>query len=399
MYDHVFWSDLVGYIGLVCWFIVMTPQIYANWKLKNASSLSPGYVTLSLAGNLLSCTGAVLGGLIFTSILVTGYLSLLGLVLLYQIYIYRLPEDDIASSIEWRPTDTTQNCPTRPNSTHHRLSFLPSYEPVLPEIETLKRHPFDSVGDWPDLPPNALHPGSHTEASPLIASFDGFPRDPRYSGASFNSHLTYGASGLSARSSRMSQNINQYLQRNRGSLYSTRPESIVSHFARRSLNRLSVVSTFTYPPAAPPPTSRAQTGAILFGLVATGVFMALLLNTFPSPRPFLDHLLVPQTFGWVASILLIGGRGAQLYKNYSRKSVEGLSGVMFIISIVGNINFILALLLYSVEVSYLIYNLPWLVGGVFGLLLDLGVVFQFVLYGDNCIPYEALSFDDTEPVD
>ncbi|KAI0235935.1 putative vacuolar membrane transporter for cationic amino acids [Massospora cicadina] len=371
----------------------MTPQIYANWKLKNASSLSPGYVALSLAGNLLSCTGAILGGLIFTSILVTGYLSLLGFVLLYQIYLYQLPEDDIATTIAWRPTDAIQTFTTRPLSFRRRLSFLPSYEPILPDVDTLKRQS-NSGRDWPDLPPNAIQPGSYTEASPLVASSDGVQRDYRYSGASFNSHHTRAASVLSARSSRLSQSITQYLQKNRASILSIRPDSIVSQKAGNPLTRLSVVSTFTYPPTAPPPTSRAQTGAILIGLAAVGVFMTLLVSSSPSPRSILDHLLVPQTLGWMASILFIAGRGAQLHKNYSRRSVEGLSGIMFIISIVGNVNFILALLLYSVEASYLVFNLPWLAGGVFGLLLDLAVVFQFFLYGDNCIPYDALSFDD-----
>ncbi|KAJ9075076.1 hypothetical protein DSO57_1000356 [Entomophthora muscae] len=379
----------------------MTPQIYANWKLKNASSLSPGYVILSLVGNLLSCTGAILGGLIFTSILVTGYLSLLGFVLLYQTYIYRIPEDDISTNIGWRVAESEQECFPQPRSIRSRLSFLPTYEPTLsmPDhdmTEDHRRHPPNMAVENFELPRNAILPGSYSEASPLLGPFDGSVRDNPYTGNTFTAKRSQAASILSARSSIFSQTINHYVQKKRASILSNRPNSILSTKTKRSLHRMSVMSTFTYPPTAPPPSSDAQSSAIVIGLVAVATCVTLLVKFSPSSTSIIDHLMVPQTLGWLAGFLFVVGRCSQLHKNYSRKSVEGLSVIMFAISILGNINYLLALVLFSSEKSYLLFNLPWLVGGIAGLLLDVVVVFQFILYQDNCIPYDALPAEDVE---
>ncbi|KAJ1988232.1 hypothetical protein EDC05_005432, partial [Coemansia umbellata] len=61
-------------------------------------------------------------------------------------------------------------------------------------------------------------------------------------------------------------------------------------------------------------------------------------------------------------MFFLGARIPQLIKNYQKKSCNGLSIGMFIFSILGNVAFTLSLLLHSLDSSYLLANVPWIVG-------------------------------------
>lgn len=58
---------------------------------------------------------------------------------------------------------------------------------------------------------------------------------------------------------------------------------------------------------------------------------------------------------------------------YKRQSTDGLSLLMFLLAILGNITYGLSILVRSVEVDWLIQHLPWLVGSLGVVLLDISV--------------------------
>lgn len=86
------------------------------------------------------------------------------------------------------------------------------------------------------------------------------------------------------------------------------------------------------------------------------------------------------TVGWVSSALYIIGRMPQLYLNYTRKTTEGLSVLMYVFTILGNFFYLLSVLIYSLEEEYIKTNLPWIVMIVISVTMDIVVIFQTFYY-------------------
>nr|XP_022336767.1 lysosomal amino acid transporter 1 homolog isoform X2 [Crassostrea virginica] len=87
--------------------------------------------------------------------------------------------------------------------------------------------------------------------------------------------------------------------------------------------------------------------------------------------------------GIVSSIFYIGSRSAQLYKNYKRQSTEGLSLLMFLLAIFGNLTYGLAIIVRDLEGVYIIRHIPWLIGSLGVILLDASLLLQFKYYGGD----------------
>lgn len=84
--------------------------------------------------------------------------------------------------------------------------------------------------------------------------------------------------------------------------------------------------------------------------------------------------------GWISSVLYIIGRLPQLYMNYTRKSTEGLSILMYVFTILGNTCYLLSVLVYSIEPEYINTNMPWIVMIVMTVSMDFVIIFQAFYY-------------------
>ncbi|KAL4221181.1 PQ loop repeat-containing protein 2 [Mactra antiquata] len=92
---------------------------------------------------------------------------------------------------------------------------------------------------------------------------------------------------------------------------------------------------------------------------------------------------VGYAIGIVSSIFYTFSRLGQMWKNYKRKSTEGLSLWMFILAVLGNLTYGLAILVRSLEPSYVIQHLPWLIGSLGVIFLDSSLLVQFRYYGEK----------------
>jgi len=86
------------------------------------------------------------------------------------------------------------------------------------------------------------------------------------------------------------------------------------------------------------------------------------------------------TVGWVSSVLYIIGRLPQLYLNYKRNSTEGLSILMYVFTILGNMCYLLATITFSLDAEYIILNLPWIIMIIVTVTMDLVVISQAFYY-------------------
>ncbi|KAG2236248.1 hypothetical protein INT48_008608 [Thamnidium elegans] len=90
--------------------------------------------------------------------------------------------------------------------------------------------------------------------------------------------------------------------------------------------------------------------------------------------------LVPQLFGWGSAVLYCCSRIPQIMQNFRNESVEGLSLVMFIFSVVGNLTYCVSIVLESTDPTYLLINYPWILGSGGTLFFDFTIFFQFYMY-------------------
>ncbi|NXN40117.1 LAAT1 protein, partial [Rhinoptilus africanus] len=103
------------------------------------------------------------------------------------------------------------------------------------------------------------------------------------------------------------------------------------------------------------------------------------------PKPFSKSEIVGFTIGSISSVLYLCSRLPQIYTNYKRKSTVGVSYSLFALVMLGNSLYGLSVLLKNPdpeqgEGDYVLHHLPWLVGSLGVLSLDVVISFQFLAY-------------------
>ncbi|KAJ0064777.1 hypothetical protein NL108_013260 [Boleophthalmus pectinirostris] len=102
-------------------------------------------------------------------------------------------------------------------------------------------------------------------------------------------------------------------------------------------------------------------------------------------RAFTNKEIIGFTIGSLSSVLYLCSRLPQIYTNFKRKSTEGVSYFLFALVILGNTMYGLSVLLKNPdggqgERSYMVHHLPWLIGSLGTLFLDIIISIQFFIY-------------------
>jgi solute carrier family 66 (lysosomal lysine-arginine transporter), member 1 len=85
--------------------------------------------------------------------------------------------------------------------------------------------------------------------------------------------------------------------------------------------------------------------------------------------------------GWGSGVIYMSSRIPQIYKNFKRKSVEGLSPLMFIAAILGNATYGISLLTrLPITSEYIVAKLPFLLGSLGTMFFDTTILCQFLVY-------------------
>ncbi|XP_040911849.1 lysosomal amino acid transporter 1 homolog isoform X2 [Toxotes jaculatrix] len=119
-------------------------------------------------------------------------------------------------------------------------------------------------------------------------------------------------------------------------------------------------------------------------------------------KAFTTKEIIGFSIGSVSSVLYLCSRLPQIYTNFKRKSTEGVSYFLFALVILGNTTYGMSVLLKNPdegqgEKSYMVHHLPWLIGSLGTLCLDLIISMQFIIY--RKAPEEANSgYDETTPL-
>ncbi|XP_061458164.1 lysosomal amino acid transporter 1 homolog isoform X2 [Rhineura floridana] len=125
-------------------------------------------------------------------------------------------------------------------------------------------------------------------------------------------------------------------------------------------------------------------------------------------EPFTKREIVGFVVGSISSLLYLLSRVPQIYTNFKRKSTSGISYSLFALVMLGNTLYGVSVLLKNpdpgqAEGSYVIHHLPWLIGSLGVLSLDIVISFQFLAYRQRRLPpleeRDALLGKEDEPLD
>ncbi|EFC49306.1 predicted protein [Naegleria gruberi] len=83
-------SFYIGMLSLFCWILALLPQIIANFKNKDASSLSIGFLIPSTIGDTCNMIACILSGQLMTQIFVATYFVMVDVVIIGQYIFYSL---------------------------------------------------------------------------------------------------------------------------------------------------------------------------------------------------------------------------------------------------------------------------------------------------------------------
>ncbi|CAO3701196.1 unnamed protein product [Rhizopus stolonifer] len=96
-----------------------------------------------------------------------------------------------------------------------------------------------------------------------------------------------------------------------------------------------------------------------------------------------------QWMGWTSAMFYIGSRLPQIIKNWKQQSTEGLSSGMFICTLLGNLLSTLSIFLNSTEKSYILKNLPWIIGSLGTVVFDIMIFLQFCVFKRRNMKHRA----------
>jgi len=118
-------SNLAGSISIACWIVVLVPQLWTNYKRQSGDSLSITFLIIWLLGDLLNLAGALLQDLLPTMIVLAFYYNLTDIILLVQVFYYRLGRDASAEEEIVMITEETPLVRPRKSSQSEQISRSP----------------------------------------------------------------------------------------------------------------------------------------------------------------------------------------------------------------------------------------------------------------------------------
>jgi uncharacterized protein with PQ loop repeat len=83
-----------------------------------------------------------------------------------------------------------------------------------------------------------------------------------------------------------------------------------------------------------------------------------------------------QALGYLSMVLYLGSRFSQIYKNWHRKSTEGLAMAMFMAAIMANVCYGSSIVVRTYSMRQLLDSLPWILGSFGTVGLDICILYQ-----------------------
>ncbi|KAF9973029.1 hypothetical protein BGZ73_003760 [Actinomortierella ambigua] len=398
-------SNIAGSASILCWFIVFTPQFWINYKRQSGESLSLVFLYIWLAGDIMNLVGAIMEDLLLTMRVLAWYYTIADIALIAQVFYYRRTsiKATFEEAVITHP-EILQQSPSQPPPPYHtideRTALLgPGASSSSGNGYTAVTIPTSAttITAQPTDPQHHIHDNEHDQAihdaamkakstkqhqqTPGQAFNDTFP-SPRARRPSSASALTSSSAHYRAKMLKRRRQV-------RKALVILLPLAATLFFIWAYHDWLQC--TIEGDRSDDQDSERCGRGQ-------NGGHGKLPPPRTPSPddsdvdfaTTMVKDDLVALLMGWGSAILYLGSRIPQIYKNWRLKSCEGLSLMMFMFSVFGNVFYVASIFLYSVEYDYIMINMPWWLGSGGTLVFDFTIFFQFYKYRHNHPLEEAL---------
>ncbi|KAF9133262.1 hypothetical protein BGW39_010180 [Mortierella sp. 14UC] len=375
-------------------------QFWINYKRQSGESLSLVFLYIWLAGDIMNLIGATMENLLLTMRILAWYYTIADIALIAQIFYYR--KTSVKASFESVITHAKPEVLNAPHAHHGEHAPLVAgsipahnYSSIAPS-EHVHDNAHDRVIHEAAMVANATAAAGHyhDDHHPVAS---GLPTTAEYHGQrqrrpSAHSALTAGSGRYRSKKARRHQMI-------RRAAMIVFPIMLASFFIWAYFDWLQCTIGHgedteegsrcgrgnggghgKLPPSPRPPSSDDDS---ILSVLSNG-------DGEEEDKTGFIHTWMPLILGWGSAILYLGSRIPQIYKNWRLKSCEGLSIMMFMFSVFGNVFYVGSIFLNSLEIDYLIKNMPWWLGSGGTLIFDFTIFFQFYIYRNNNPLAEAL---------
>ncbi|OJJ49813.1 hypothetical protein ASPZODRAFT_128343 [Penicilliopsis zonata CBS 506.65] len=343
-------SSLLGTLSIVSWLFAQLPQIYKNYALQSTSGLSLFFLVEWCLGDTTNLVGALLTRQAGWQVVIAGYYVFVDVILVLQFFWY------------------THYKPSREAGYPGHLAHHPSSGPNTSNVLDGLALSDDGSDDFT----SRLPPADRSEPK---AVSDGAKdaREVAPASSPYNQSRSYS-------------------------------NEKVGSPGRRTITRSGSRGASLLPGASSPRT--LLLASMLCAMLAQAAQAAPIEPTSvvtAAAAPMSTSELVGRIVSWFSTILYLGSRPPQLYKNYCRKSTSGLSPLLFMAAFCGNFFYSASLLTNpnawsdfppyggggwadshgNDHLDWLMRTTPFFLGaaGVLGLDGFMGV--QFLMYGSN----------------
>ncbi|KAK6459601.1 PQ loop repeat-domain-containing protein [Scheffersomyces xylosifermentans] len=135
-----------------------------------------------------------------------------------------------------------------------------------------------------------------------------------------------------------------------------------------------------------PSVTRSAAFAVVLNAAGTAAMPIMSSTDSTGDEPFSSKETLGLVLAWGCTVVYMASRCPQLYKNYMRKSVDGISPVLFGAALLGNLTYTLSILTSCEFVfgndksEFIMKELPYIIGSSGTIVFDIAYFYQKFLY-------------------
>ncbi|KAA1117988.1 hypothetical protein PGT21_029268 [Puccinia graminis f. sp. tritici] len=394
-------SDIFGNLSQLFWLFAQLPQIWTNYRNKSVEGLSLTFLLNWLSGDVTNLIGCLLTNQLVFQRNLAIYFNLIDLILIGQFALY---------SRTTTSTTTTTGTTTSSNNQTNQHAYAPISQTHLERSHP--NHPIDIERSTTNskLGLDLNHNNRHSDQSTIKAACPQLLHPAPHPSFQSNQLLNWNENSINNPSNTSYYTPSRFTRIIR--CCHLKPLLFLAIVAFIGFQITTHHSSFSLGDHKSP-DSFAQISRSTFGAnnptqnlspTSEGVIektereaqdtLEVIQETNKGEKPDSLKQKIGRLSAWLCAFLYLTSRIPQIMKNHSRKSVEGLSILLFVLAFLGNLTYVLSILsspqiLFNNpddankdhrKLDFLNEAIPYLIGSAGTLCFDLAIFIQSRLY-------------------
>jgi len=354
-------SDVLGYTSIACWLGAQFPQLIVNWRLKSADGLALPFLVNWLFGDMTNLVGCILTHQLPFQTYLASYFCFVDVMLLSQ-YAYYTP-----FSRYFLPPPT--KLPTTPGYGYAPLARSPNVSLVRGRSKSV-----------------SVEIERGLRRLSLLREQGEMELEAERRGAEMHERVVSAGGHVGERSTSKQRSSNIGVRKAGmvflavGGLFGIGHLSVSDVSGVTSVGHVIGEVDITLSPLGSLPS-------YVVDLPTVSLPSELERLTSKPDGPDTERV-IGRIFAWICTTLYLTSRLPQIWKNFVRKSVEGLSMSLFISAFLGNFFYVLSIITSPPASgpggrAFLLESIPYLLGSGGVLIFDMIIVLQGRMYRDR----------------